>query len=372
MTVPNTVQLLSPFVQIADVREHFSSLFAVPPGGIHNKKKVEVHVRRTAENIAYPMRDPSAGWHYNERQGWSKKELEPAVYKEAFAIAADDLMGDQEFGMNPYENSALMARAQNEIGISTQTLRDIIRRGLELQAAQIMTTGALSLVDDSGAVVFAENFAPKATHFFNASTAWTTTATAVPITDIANGCDLNKRDGKRMSKRVHFNSVTFEEMRATDSFKAALDRDYKMDNGEVYRINSGAQPVYDRFREGGGIFRGVIQARNYVLDMYTYDEEYNHPQTGTITKYCPDHKAVIESGGRMDATFGRINNFGTDGRAQQYLARGRMTNESRMVDLTIIAWVTDDGTVFNVGVGTRGLLFPVEIDSFCCITTSGF
>lgn len=374
MAVDKTIQMLEPYVEQVDAPNHLTSLFTIPRGGIHDAFKVKVDVRRTTRGVAFPMKDPSAGYHMNTRQGYSSKELEPAAYKEGFSISADELMGDRAFGLDPFKEPGLMARAQDEMSRVVPNLNDLIRRGMEIQASQIMQTCALSLVDNTNAVVFAEDFAPKATHFANASIAWTTTATAVPFTDIRNMCDLNMRDGKTPPKRLHLNSVTLAELKATAEFIAAMDVNYRTYSGELFRLNSGAQPVHGMVGggKGGAIFRGVLEVANYLLDLWVYDGEYDHPYTGAATKYIADHKVIIESGGRMDATFGRIHNFGTDGRGDRFITNGRMTNKDLLMDMSVVAWVEPNGSAFSVGIGTRALLFPVAVDTFACLTTSGF
>lgn len=371
MTVSQTIQMLAPYVEVAPVRGHLSGLFTVPRGGRHNKAKVKVHVRRGNEAIAYPMNDKAGGWRWNERRGYSEKDVVPAKYKEAMSIGADEIMGDQSFGMNPYENTSLMARAQEEIGDVSDQLNGKLARALELQAAQILQTGALTLVDDAGATVFSENFAPKAAHLFNASTTWATTGSAVPLTDIATAGDLIKQHSKRMPLRAHMNSVTFAQMLATDSVKLALNNDYRIDNGQIQRLDRGGQPV-NPIVIGAGIYQGTLRCRNYMIDIYTYDEGYDHPQTGTYTKYIADYKVIVESGGRLDATFGQLNTFGSEQRGARMLGAARFGNPLELSDFTLVAWVSDDGMNFNVGIGTRAILFPVAIDSFCCITSSGF
>ena len=372
MTVARTIQLVGPYVETVDAPFHLSSLFAVPPGGIHNKSKVQVHIRRTKKDISFPIADPSTGYHMNQRRGFSIKELAPAVYKEGIAISADDIMDEyQSFGMDPYKNPALMRKTRDEVGIVMTDLNLMIRRGLELQASQIMQSCTLTLVNDSGNTVFSEDFAPKAAHFPNASVAWTTTATAVPLTDIADLCDVIYQNGKRMPERIHMNSKTLAQMKATDSVKAAMDVNYKMTSGEFYSLKNTNQSI-NPLITGGGILRGVIEARNYALDLYVYDGDYNHPETDVITKYISDNKVIIESGGRMDATFGKINNFGTDNRANSYLVNGRLSSRQRMADLTVVAWISPDGSILNIGIGTRALLYPVATDTFGCLTTAGF
>jgi hypothetical protein len=374
MAVDKTIQMLAPYVEMSDIPFHLSQLFKVPMNGIHNKAKVKVDIRRSTNDVAFPMKDAGLGWHMNKRKDFSSNEVEPAIYKEGFAIAADDLMAGRAFGQNPYEDKALMARAQEEIGTVTANLREKIKRGLELQASQILTTGALTLVDDTNASVFSESFGARTAHYPNASVSWATTGSAVPLTDLANLATLIFTNGRKMPKRVHMNSVTFAQMKATDSFKAAMSKDYRIDNGEIFRLNSEAKPAYpiSETMDGGGIFRGQLElGGSFLLDLYVYDGDYTHPYSGSATKYIPDYKVIIEADGRLDATFGTIQSFGTDGRASN-LIRGRMTNRSLLSDITIIAWFTPDGTVFQCGVGTRALLVPTAIDTFGCLTTAGF
>jgi hypothetical protein len=374
MAVDKTIQMLAPYVEMSDTPMHLSRLFRVPANGIHDKAKVKIDVRRATTEVAFPMKDAAAGWYMNKRKDFVSNEVEPAVYKEGFAISADDLMEGRAFGQNPYQDVVLMSRAREEIGTVTTNLREKIKRGLELQASQILTSGALTLVDDTNATVFAETFGARTAHFPNASVSWATTGSAVPLTDLANLATLIQTNGRKMPKRVHMNSVTFAQMKATDSFKAAMSKDYRIYSGEIYRIRTDVQPAYpiSGTMDGGGVFRGQLElSGSFLLDLYVYDGDYTHPYSGTVTKYIPDYKVIVEADGRLDATFGKIQSFGTDGRATN-MVRGRMTNRSLLSDLSIIAWFSPDGTVFQCGVGTRALLIPVAVDTFGCLTTSGF
>lgn len=366
MAVKETIQLLEPYVEEAEGPLHLSSLFRVPTNGIHNKAKVEVHVRRATKSVAFPMRDPSLGYRMNQRKGFSIKELAPAAYKEGLAISADELAMGRSFGRTPYENPALMTRLQEEIAPVAIDLRSMILRGTEIQASQIFQTCALSILDDEGNVVFSENFAPKSSHFPVAAIPWTTTATAVPLIDIADACDVIVTDGRKMPMRVHMNSIGFEDMKNTDSFKAGIA---KNQTGEIYRLHTDRDPVYPKPSGGGGIFKGVLEVRKYLLDVYVYDGSYDDPQTGADTKYIADNKCIIEAGGRMDATFGQINKFASDPRAAALLRAGRMTNRNLLSDLSYNMWFNENFEVWNLGIGTRALLYPVATDTFACITT---
>lgn len=338
---------------------HLASKFTVKAGGIHQASKVMWDVKRSNRKIAFPQADASAGYHMNGRQGFTNKETAPPVYMEGASLVATDLMGVRQFGEDPFSNPNFTAAVNDIMSMNAEKISDMIQGSLELMAAQILTTGAISLKDSSNVVRFAEDFAPKDSHFPNASVAWSSASTAVPLADIADLCDKIVDDGKTEPERITMNSNTFEEMIATDSFKAAMSKDVNIWNGEVSVIG----------RETGmrgAKRRGRIRCRNYVLDVYTYDVKYEDPYSSSESYYIPDGKWIVESGGRYDATFGGIVTIGKSAEAMSLLGGARITQRDLLQDLDLNAWISNDRTSINLGIGTRPLLIPVGIDTFGC------
>ena len=119
----------------------------------------------------------------------------------------------------------------------------------------------------------------------------------------------------------------------------------------------------------GGVFRGTIDVENYTYEIWTYSGRYKHPQTGVSTKYIPDNKVVVRaSAGRLDATFGAIPRITTDSRVPPALTQ-RITVPGSMIDITMNAWITEDGETMWTQAGTRPLLIPTAIDTFGCLST---
>jgi hypothetical protein len=368
MSVTETIQLVAPYVEQDEGPLLLSSMFSVPPDGIHNKDKVEFHIRRTSREIAYPQRDATTGYRMNGLKGFDIKQIKPTTYKEGVSASADEVMSGRSFNRTPYENPAFMARVQEVVAPTITEIIEMIKRAIEIQASQILTTGEVTLTDGTG-TVYSEDFEVLSTHFPNASVAWTTAGSAVPFTDIANLCDVIERDGKSRVRRAICNSSCFDEMKATTQFKNGASKDY---TGEIYRLDETSEPVHPRLNNGA-IFVGVLKIRGArKIDLYIYDE-WHENASGTKTEYIGDTKFLLEASPRLDATFGAINKFGIDTEAAAVLRRvGRATSRSGLVDLSYNMWFSPDREVFNFGVGTRPALCPITRDRFGCITTKGF
>lgn len=368
MAVTDTIQLIKPYIEEDDGPLGLSSFFKVPVDGIHNKKKVKFHVRRSDRKIATPTRSPETGYRMNSLKGFTIKEVDPAVYKEGLAVSADEVMSGISIGKTPYDSPTIMGRIRELVEPTIVELKEMIKRAVELQASQILTTATVALVDSTGGTVFTENFAPKASHFPNASVAWTTPATAVPFNDMADVSQEITTDGKKAPKYAISNSVCFNDLKSTTQFKNGASSSY---TGEVYRLDQSAKPIYPKL-SNGMVFRGMLKLRACDLDYYTYDAWYEHPQTGTDTMFIPDNKFIICGDGRLDATFGKLNKFGMDQNAAKLVRTGRMANPDGLIDLSYNMWFSDDNEVFNFGTGSRVALGAVAIDTYGCITTKGF
>jgi len=368
MSATETIQLVAPYVEEDEGPLALSSLFIVPQNGIHNKDKVEFHIRRTSRKVALPQRDPTTGYRMNGLKGFDIKTIKPTVYKEGLSVSADEVVAGRSLGKNPYESPAFMARVSEVVAPTITEMIAMIKRAIEIQASQIITLGTVTLTDGTG-TVYSEDFECLATHFPNAFTAWSTAETAVPFTDIANLCDVIERDGKRKVRRAICNSSCFDEMKATTQFKNGASGQY---TGEIYKLDIEASRVYPDLGNGA-IPQGVLRIRGgRRIDLYTYDEWYE-TDAGVKTDYVGDTKFILEASPRMDATFGAINKFGIDSEAAAVGRMvGRMAAKPKLIDLSYNMWFSPDREVFNFGVGTRPALAPITRDCFGCITTKGF
>jgi hypothetical protein len=361
MTTEKIKRMVAAYDEELSVPYFLSSLFRSPAENfVGSAELIEWDVMRHEEDVAVPQKDPSTGYRYNQFSGYTNKQVDAPTYKEAFAIAASTLNAGKSFGRDAYDDPSFQEKAAAKTLIGMRKLEQKIRRGMELQASQILTTGVLNLTDTAGNTAFAVDFAPKAaTHFTNAGTAWST-ATDPVVDDILPLCDAIRNDGKRDPIRMHMGEGSWEAALAITKFTDRLKDQF---------LNLGSSTPMPNPGTNGGNLRGWLEVGSYRLEIYTYGGRYKHPQTGTVTKYIPDDKVIIESGGRLDAYFGAIPNFGQDGRALRYMPSSRFASPGRGMDMTVNAWLDNPGEVLNVGVGARVLLVPTAIDTFGCLDT---
>jgi hypothetical protein len=352
------VRMLAPYMEKVSPPLHLASKFKA--GEFANKlsSKLKYDIKRTSKDIAYPVRSTATGYHMNARDGFSSREVAPPTYMEGAALPANELMGVRAFGKDPYTDPSFLEEVQNEMSVKADKLIAMIQGSLELQASQILTGGAISLVNNAGEVVFDLDYEATATHFPKASVAWASTTTAVPLTDILNLCILIQREGKGMPSKITMNSVTLESMKACDSFKIAMNSDYRVFNGEL-----GSIARVEDLR--GAVRIGTLQIAPFVLDLYLYDEEYKHPQNGAMTKYLPDTRYIVESTTQdFRCEFGGFARYpGADGLE---MIGTRQARNDMLADLDVNAWFSLDRTVWNLGLASRPLLIPVSIDTFGC------
>lgn len=358
MSDTTTSKMIRAYNQSAPPTLFLSGLFKSPPENFHNSEEVEIDVMRDDEEIAVAIHDLSTGHRWNSTDDFTNKKFKPPVFSEAFALQSSDLL-NREFGTTTNSDTIDQTKAMLRALRSFSRLEPKIRRSIELQASQILTTGIVTLVDSNGNAVYTLSFQPKATHFPTASIAWDN-ANSTKAADLNALSEVIRNDGLSEPDLIIMGSGSFEECLNDSDFLNRFDT-RRVDLGNIGPM----QKVGN-----GGIFRGMVEIGNYKYELWTYNGRYKHPQTGVKTLYVPNDKVIIAtSSARLDATFGNIPRIvPPDGRVLKYMP-SRMRNTRGGMDLHPNAWVTPDGTTLAGSLGSRPLLIPTAIDTFGCLDT---
>lgn len=352
-----TKVMLASYEQDAEPTMFLSGMFQSPRRNFHNSEEVEIDIIRSEEDISIAIQDLSTGARLNAEDIYTNKAFKPPVHKEAGAVNAHNLI-KRMAGQNPFDSVDFQANAIERGMRLGRKLQRKILRAIEVQSAQVMTLGVVTLINDAGVAVYSIDYKPKATHFPTAANAWNT-ALATMLADIASLANVIRGDGLSNPDLLLMGDADYELFIQDESVLARLDN---------RRIAGNAIVPMERLGNGG-IFRGTIEIEAYKYDIYTYAGRYKHPQTGVSTKYIPDGKVIVKSSsGRMDATFGGIPRITTDSRVPAALT-SRISVPGQMLDLQMNAWVTQDGETMVVQAGTRPLMIPTAIDTFGCLDT---
>ena len=360
-----TKTMLAAYIQNACIPTgFFTGMFQVRPGNVYDGEEVEIDIQRSGEDIAIVVYDISTGYRMNADDLYTNKSFKPPVFKEAFTINAFSLIKRQA-GQNPFTNPVFRANLTNAFFRGMVKVDEKIRRAIELQAAQVLQTGKLSLINELGAVAYELDYKPKVTHFPTASVAWNA-AGSTKLADLEALCDVIRNDGQVRPDQIIFGAGAFRKFLA-DEEVYKLFESRRIDRGQI-------SPVPNRGQDAAQ-YRGVINIGAYHLDVWTYGATYKDPQTGAVTEYMDPAKVVVRaSGARMDATFGNIPNIGellgVGPRAQMIPELpARMTGIAEGVDFHTNVWLDERGEALFGGVGSRPLMIPTAIDTFACLDT---
>jgi hypothetical protein len=333
-----------------------SGFFRSPPENFHTTEEVEFDVQRDSEQVAIVIKDLSLPPNHNESTLYTNKRLKPPIYDEEGAVTAFDMIQRQP-GQSVNMSPNFLANATRQAFAIFRKLENKIRRSIELQAAQVLQTGQLTLIDKGGVSVYTLDFGPKGTHFVT-PTAWATDgSTGDPLADIESLGTVVRRDGKRVPNRLLFGLGAYRRFLENAKVKARL-----------LQVRGQLIEAAPAVRGQGATFQGWIWAGHYRFEMWTYDGFYSHPQTAALTPFLGDNKVVMIGDGRLDLTYGAIPMITPpDQRALPFLPP-RISSAGGGLDLTTNAWVTPDGKRVMVSAGTRPLTIPTAIDTFGCLT----
>lgn len=345
------------------------SFFTAGSPRILQGEKLILPFKLKGNPIAIPVTCCS-GPNFNERRTSEVMEINVVPYKEGFEINACDLE-KVPFGKNQFEMANQLA-TENLFDLIVEGIRDnedLLSRSWELQASQIWQTGSLSLTDKSGEVRYEYQFPTPASHFPAVATAWSDSANATPINDLAALASLIQSNGKARPDTVIMNEKTYLDFINTVQVEL---------KGDLLRIDT-----IGINREGlevlGGILKGSLSAGSHNLKIWVYNEEYDDPETGDPKKYVEDDNVIMICSAESNGNRVRYNRYfiptpkipmtsnisNTIGRLipENISENGSVTQE-------LHAYGQIDGSAMTVETRSRMIYIPVSFLTYGCLKTA--
>lgn len=358
----DTIRTLAPYINRAPTPMFLSGLFPTTPESFKNSKKIRWDVERDEEDIAFPLPAEETGSYHNRDDQFDDKTVEPPSYGEKFTISASSLGKQRQFGMTEYDDPGFLREANERVGSMTGKLLRKIRRGMELQASQILTLASnISLVNDSNKVIYTMDYLTKSTHFPNAGTAWSSATDAQMRTDLKALAELIRNDGLSSPARVIMGASSYEYFANAHASTKFFDNQ-RSDRGQITTLTtSGTESAQ---------YRGSIDLGNYKLDIWTYGARYVHPYSGTKTLYIPDDKVVMLSDNMgFETVFGGTFLFNNGQPTPLPAIRGRGKMLTAGMDIFYNNWTELNGSGITVEMLSKPLLVPKGIDTYGCLDT---
>lgn len=359
MVTNATVHYLDMYVEEATPVPFLTTLFQTPPRNFFTSEKVAIDVMRDQEEVAIALQDLSAGTRENELAYYQNKGFPPPVFDESATLTAWDMIKRQP-GQDVFTDPDYLTNATEQAFSIMRKLENKIRRAVELQCAQVLTTGKVNLVDGSNRPMFNLDYGPRTAHFPTAGTAWGT-GSEDKLSDIGSLASLVRVNGKGVPNKLIFGKRAWRDFWADTKIQKLFD---------VRRFEGFGNFSAPQRRTGGASYKGTIAIDNYDYEIWTYDGTYQDPVTKNIVNYLPqDAVIVLSDNTRLDLVYGAIPLLrAPQAPALQFLPP-RFSSGEQQIDLTINAYFTPDGKRVKLEVGTRPLAIPTAIDKYGCLTT---
>jgi len=370
MSDTGTIKLIKAYEQRIGRARHFTSKFASPPENFHATDKVEIDIIRQGQHIAIPVPNMDAGPRNMSMDDYVNKAWPPTVFNYNLNLSAANLR-TREPGVDPYTDPVWATAATRRIFRMVRKLEDMIRDGIELMAAQVMTTGQLAITDENGDAVFAINFEPKDASGTLASGDLIVTVSTEWSADGATGeplDDLESLGNNMAACGYDATDVCF----GSDALKYFLVKPKVQNQLNLLKFNAGSINVEGQGPGGGAAKVGQMVIGGRLLNLWSYNATYRHPETGVITKYLPAKKVVMwDDTAPRDLTWGEIALLpATAGQQQLSFVPSRMSFGRQGMDFQLVAYTTPDRKNLVLNVGCRPLTIPTAIDSIACMTVA--
>lgn len=239
-------------------------------------KEISIEVRRGYEKIAVDVTRGTDG-NRNVFGRSTEKIFVPPLYDEYFDATQldvyDKLFGDGEISVNRL--TSFVETVSEKVGM----LQDKIERAYELQCAQVLETGIVTL--NKGTNI---DFKRKAGSLVDKSgTPWTT-GTNDPFADLLAGAQFIRTEGKA-------SGGTMNVIMGSSALDAFLNNTIVKERADIrnYKLDDVTSPL----RNGdGGAYHGRVSAGAWNFDIWSYPEYYTN-SAGNATEYMNAKNVVI-------------------------------------------------------------------------------
>jgi hypothetical protein len=357
-----TTQMLRLYRQVPNIDKNMAltSFFTTTGEDITNADTVEIDIERTDEHVAPVLKDISTGSYIVSQDIYTGKNFKPPAYSLKTPFNAYDLF-NVDAGMTEYENEDFQTKLRTRTLKSWVKLTNMIKRGIEIQASQILQSGTVDLPGKDGVTgVYQLDFKPKTTHFPTVSTAWSNAAADI-IGDLDSLGDVIRDDGLVDPEHVIMDALSWRNFIKNTEVLNLIDK------RNIYDV-----AVESDLKSNGLKSRGFLKIGQYEYQLWTYNGKYKDPATGNKLGYMQDNK-VIMTASLSDLDFRKVfagvpTIIDSDPRFSPFMPSrvvvpGAFSFKPRV-------YIDENEETLFTEVKSRPLLIPTSIDRYGCLTTT--
>jgi len=263
-------------------------------------KEVSIAVKRGTESIAVDVQRHSDGNMVTFNKSTEKIFIPP--YYHQYMVANEHRLYDTVIGSG---SAPAFAQLTRELAEDMVDMRSTIERRIELQCAQVLETGIVTLSNGDNI-----DYKRKAGSLVDlgAGNYWTTGTNDPREAFKAAGTFLRK-EGKAAGG-------TFNAIVGSDVLNVMLNNDTFQSVGDVRRIDLGAIAQPQRNAVGAS-FHGQISAGSYNFNIWTYEQYYTDSNGNQQEYLSPKKVIVLPEMPRFKLAFGAVPQLIENGNVAQ-------------------------------------------------------
>jgi hypothetical protein len=338
-----------------------SSLFKTGPDAFTDGEVINLDMVYGGEDIAPVVRDLSTGAVVITLDKFGNMEVPFPVYSletpVPIALLMERMPGESAF---LGERVNWSARLAHKIKNGTVKHIDMIKRSMEFQAAQVLTTGKCTLTDDNGNAVNQLDYQAPASHFPTVTVSWGASGSK-PLDDMAGLDSVIEPDGLCDIVNYVFGS---------NAWKNFLQDDFVQKNLDKNVMNT--MQIAPEMKDKGAKYLGKLNFDGKDRLFWGYDARYNpFKSPNTSVRYLDADKVLfLPSYEDMDFRryFGGIPNIKQDSIFDPLYGAGKITIDGEYDFKIRVRW-DDNAETYTGRTKSRPLFVPASRLRFGCLMT---
>jgi hypothetical protein len=343
-----TTVLANKFEDLIEAPSFLRSFF---PDKVYKTKYITSLARRGTEKIAIDVIRGSKG-NRNKMDVFTEKGFLPPYFKELIDVTAMNVY-DIPFYANGQFNTIQIEAIAEETAIELNEAKKTIDRSIELQAAQALETGIVTV--NSGDSI---DYKRKAAMIEVLSGGDLWDATDVDILKFFEDKGQLLRSIGKVSGGTDVNVVMGN--LAWQAFRSNTD----LNNKEKFyesEIKKGSSAQF--FNSVGGAYRITLKMGVYNFNIWTYDEVYDFPVTDVSTRYFSSKMVVL-----IPESFKGETSFAQVPMLPDFIRKNPRSNRvfsrlrNKMKGFSLFDFVNEEDELYTAGIKTAPLAQIVSVD----------
>jgi hypothetical protein len=256
-------------------------------------EQVSIEVERMGEMIAVDVLPGTEG-NRNTFDRFTEHTYKPPLYREFFAASNMDLY-KRVLGAQGSAQAPLFTALLNKVGDRMKTLSDKIQRAEELQCAQVLDSGIITLknADRIDYNRRSESLVdPGAGNYF-------TNDDVDPYILFENGCKFMREYG--LSGDTIFNAIL-----GADTLPAFYNNRHFIEKQKLVNVSfdSVQGPVRDNNR--GASYHGMISTGSYKVQLWSYPQSFQKPNKERVPYINPKKVVMLPLQPNLVMAYGAV------------------------------------------------------------------